>query len=102
MGPQGVKAALRAGANDLGGTLMDESITRAAGAVHGQELSPEQMQTVIRSIGRTPRQRTTLYGQAGNARVAAAFDAAPLAERINAPAKRFERRRVREGGQTVA
>ena len=40
MGPAGRKACLRAGANDLGGTLMNESITRAAGAVHGQEMPP--------------------------------------------------------------
>ena len=63
MGPDGVKACLRAGANDLGGTLMNESITRAAGAAHGQEMPPEQMEAMIRSIGRTPRQRTTLYGE---------------------------------------
>src|SRR5208337_1949080 len=44
MGRDGVKACLRSGANDLGGTLMDESITRAAGASHGQEMSPAQME----------------------------------------------------------
>ena len=47
--------------NDLGGTLMNESITRAAGAVHGQEMPPERMEKTIRNIGRIPRQRTTLY-----------------------------------------
>jgi FO synthase len=61
MGPEGVKACLNAGANDLGGTLMNESITRAAGAVHGQEMPPEKMEKTIRHIGRIPRQRTTLY-----------------------------------------
>jgi FO synthase len=40
MGPEGVKVCLRAGVNDLGGTLMDETITRSAGAVHGQEMTP--------------------------------------------------------------
>src|ERR1700716_4312964 len=40
MGPDGVKTCLRAGANDLGGTLMDETITRSAGAAHGQEMTP--------------------------------------------------------------
>ena len=64
MGPDGVKACLRAGANDLGGTLMDETITRSAGAVHGQEMTPSTMEAIIRSIGRVPRQRTTLYGTA--------------------------------------
>jgi len=61
MGPEGVKSCLNAGANDLGGTLMNESITRAAGAVHGQEMSPEKMENIIRNIERIPRQRTTLY-----------------------------------------
>ncbi|GIT07570.1 MAG: hypothetical protein CM1200mP30_12000 [Pseudomonadota bacterium] len=44
MGPSGVKACLDAGANDLGGTLMNESITRAAGTNHGQEMLPETME----------------------------------------------------------
>jgi FO synthase len=62
MGPQGAALALQAGANDLGGTLMNESISRAAGTQHGQEFPPEAMEALIRSIGRTPQQRTTLYG----------------------------------------
>ncbi len=61
MGPEGAAACLDAGANDLGGVLMDESITRAAGAAHGQEFSAERMKAVIRQAGRTPRQRSTLY-----------------------------------------
>ncbi len=61
MGPEGVKVCLRAGANDLGGTLMEETITRAAGAVHGQEMMPMMMEDIIRAIGRVPRQRNTLY-----------------------------------------
>ena len=61
MGPQGVKVCLRAGANDLGGTLMDETITRSAGAVHGQEMTPAMMEGIIRQIGRVPRQRDTTY-----------------------------------------
>ena len=64
MGRDGAAACLKAGANDLGGTLMNESITRAAGAVHGQEMPPEAMEDVIASLGRRPRQRTTLYGEA--------------------------------------
>ncbi|MGZ5127425.1 MAG: 5-amino-6-(D-ribitylamino)uracil--L-tyrosine 4-hydroxyphenyl transferase CofH, partial [Burkholderiales bacterium] len=63
MGPEGVKACLSAGVNDLGGTLMNESISRAAGALHGQEMTPAMMESLIRSAGRTPRQRTTLYAQ---------------------------------------
>jgi FO synthase len=62
LGPEGVKACLHAGVNDLGGTLMNESISRAAGASHGQEMTPSTMEALIRSIGRRPRQRTTLYG----------------------------------------
>jgi FO synthase len=61
MGPEGAKACLRAGVNDLGGTLMNESISRAAGAAHGQELAPAMMEALIRSVGRHPRERTTLY-----------------------------------------
>ncbi|HVF54378.1 MAG TPA: 5-amino-6-(D-ribitylamino)uracil--L-tyrosine 4-hydroxyphenyl transferase CofH [Actinomycetota bacterium] len=61
MGVEGSKLALQAGANDLGGTLMNENISRAAGAAHGQELSAAGMEDLVRSIGRTPRRRTTLY-----------------------------------------
>ena len=64
MGQEGAKLALQAGANDLGGTLMNENISRAAGADHGQELTADGMQALIRSIGRVPRRRTTLYGVA--------------------------------------
>jgi FO synthase len=73
MGPDGVKTCLRAGANDLGGTLMDETITRSAGAVHGQEMTPARMESIIAAIGRVPRQRTTLYGTAPAERYHAAF-----------------------------
>ena len=62
MGAQGAAVCLDAGANDLGGTLMNESITRAAGGVHGQELDAAKLQALARGIGRTTRQRTTLYG----------------------------------------
>ena len=62
MGAGGAALCLDAGANDLGGTLMNESITRAAGGVHGQELNAVQLQALARRIGRPARQRTTLYG----------------------------------------
>src|SRR4051812_19317414 len=78
-GPAGVVEALNAGVNDLGGTLMNESISRAAGAAWGQELPPEHMEALIRSAGRVPRQRTTLYGEAPPDQVARSFGAAPLA-----------------------
>jgi FO synthase len=61
-GLEGCQRILQAGANDLGGTLMNESISRAAGASHGQEVSPELMRQTIREIGRTPAERTTTYG----------------------------------------
>ena len=91
MGPDGVKACLQAGANDLGGTLMNETITRAAGAVHGQEMAPREMTDVIASLGRAPRQRTTLYRDPPRERVERSFQAAPLAEPVNTPARKYER-----------
>ncbi|HEV2301730.1 MAG TPA: 5-amino-6-(D-ribitylamino)uracil--L-tyrosine 4-hydroxyphenyl transferase CofH [Stellaceae bacterium] len=91
MGAAGVLRCLEAGANDLGGTLMNESITRAAGAVNGEEMPPEAMEGLIRSLRRTPRQRTTLYGDAPASRIAASFDAPPLSDPVNTPARRYER-----------
>jgi len=61
LGRDGCLVALQAGCNDFGGTLMNESISRAAGASHGQELGMEEMIDLIHSIGRTPVQRSTLY-----------------------------------------
>ena len=87
LGPEGVAAALRAGVNDLGGTLMNESISRSAGSEHGQELPPEAMEALIRANGRVPRQRTTLYGDAPAERRAASFGAPPLAEPLNPPVR---------------
>jgi FO synthase len=73
MGPEGVKVCLKSGANDLGGTLMNETITRSAGAVHGQEMTPAAMEATIRSLDRIPRQRTTTYETAPTERYAASF-----------------------------
>jgi FO synthase len=87
LGPEGTREALRAGVNDLGGTLMNESISRAAGSAHGQEMPPERMEALIRSAGRIPRQRTTLYGDPPEERVRASFGAARLAEPQNPPVK---------------
>ena len=89
MGPAGAALALQAGANDLGGTLMNESISRAAGTQHGQEFPPEEMERLIRSIGRVPRQRTTAYGEVPADRRAASFNAPELAPIVQtAPRKR--------------
>jgi FO synthase len=60
-GLDGCLEILKAGANDLGGVLMNESISRAAGAAHGQEVPAERMRAAISSIGRVPAERTTLY-----------------------------------------
>lgn len=62
LGPEGVVTALAAGVNDLGGTLMDESITRAAGGQHGQLFGADQMHEIAARAGRPARQRTTTYG----------------------------------------
>jgi FO synthase len=83
LGVEGAQAVLRAGANDLGGTLMNESISRAAGASHGQEMPPEAMEAAIHGLGRTPRQRTTLYGEPPEDRHAASFGASALSEPFN-------------------
>lgn len=61
MGLKGAALCLQAGANDMGGTLMNESITRAAGASHGQEMAPETLQEAILSCRRLPVQRNTFY-----------------------------------------
>jgi FO synthase len=61
MGPKGAAMCLQAGANDLGGTLMYESITRAAGGVNGQEFDAAAMAALAAGIGRPVWQRTTLY-----------------------------------------
>ena len=89
LGAEGAHRILRAGVNDLGGTLMNESISRAAGASHGQELTPEELEALIRAAGRLPRQRTTLYGEPPAERVAAGRDAAPLEELQFQPAKQY-------------
>jgi FO synthase len=106
LGPGGVAAALRAGVNDLGGTLMNESISRAAGSEHGQEMTPEQLEALIRENGRTPRQRSTLYGDADPERRAASFGAAPCIEPLNPPVReaglKAPSRLIRPGFATAA
>ncbi|MBS0522011.1 MAG: 5-amino-6-(D-ribitylamino)uracil--L-tyrosine 4-hydroxyphenyl transferase CofH, partial [Proteobacteria bacterium] len=101
MGVEGAKVCLQAGANDLGGTLMNESITRAAGAEHGEELPPDAMERLIADLGRTSRIRTTLYGDAGQERHDAAHAAKALApiqlevaERWTGSLTESEKRRV--------
>ncbi len=97
MGPRGVHICLDAGVNDLGGTLMNESITRAAGAGFGEELSPTQMEALIVGAGRTPRQRTTAYGEPPDQQVARSFEAADLRPIVLTPAPTW----ARTAGDTV-
>lgn len=63
LGFNSITQLLQAGANDLGGTLMDENISRAAGADHGTEVTPEDFRQIVEPLGRTLVQRTTLYGR---------------------------------------
>jgi FO synthase len=63
MGADGVRQALLAGVNDLGGTLMDENISRAAGAAHGQLMEEAEFRAIVEPLGRRLEQRTTLYGR---------------------------------------
>ncbi|MEM1076501.1 MAG: 5-amino-6-(D-ribitylamino)uracil--L-tyrosine 4-hydroxyphenyl transferase CofH, partial [Pseudomonadota bacterium] len=78
LGVDGIVACLEAGANDIGGTLMNETITRSAGAKHGQEMTPETMEDLLVSAGRPPRQRSTLYGSVSNERYVSSFGSQPL------------------------
>lgn len=63
LGLDGTEQLLRSGCNDVGGTLMDENISRAAGASHGQELSLDHLGALVEGLGRRLEQRTTLYGR---------------------------------------
>jgi FO synthase len=88
MGQEGAALCLDAGANDMGGTLMNESISRAAGTQHGQEYPPEAMEHLIGSLVRTPQQRDTLYRPVGNERRVVSFSAAELAPIVQTPPKK--------------
>ncbi|MSP02168.1 MAG: 7,8-didemethyl-8-hydroxy-5-deazariboflavin synthase subunit CofH [Acetobacteraceae bacterium] len=88
MGPEGAAMCLEAGANDMGGTLMNESISRAAGTQHGQEFPPEAMESLIGGIGRVPLIRDTTYHPVGNERRAQSFGAAELAPVVQTPPKK--------------
>ena len=96
LGPEGAADCLRAGANDLGGTLMNESISRAAGASFGQELSPQAMNALVAGLGRNPRQRTTLYEEPPIGQVIASGEALPLAPVFNRSAREYPVTRIRQ------
>ena len=101
LGHDGVRACLQAGVNDLGGTLMNETITRAAGAAHGQETSPEEMEEIIRSIGRTPRQRSTTYGEVTELQRQKSFGAVAVVEPTYTSAKKYERKQSKKKQELV-
>ena len=73
LGLSGTAQLLQAGCNDVGGTLMDENISRAAGASHGQELELDELTKLVEGLGRHLEQRTTLYGRAGRRYAGAAI-----------------------------
>jgi FO synthase len=66
MGVEGARQVLQAGANDVGGTLIDENISRAAGARHGQRMGVEELESLVEPLGRPLVQRSTLYALAGS------------------------------------
>ncbi len=92
LGHDGARACLNAGVNDLGGTLMNETITRAAGASHGQETSPEAMEALILSAGRIPQQRTTTYQPVDEAQREKSLAAPALVEPSYTAARRYDRK----------
>jgi len=62
LGPVGTAVMLRGGADDLGGTLMEETISRMAGSTHGSAMTVAQLRAIARSAGRVACERTTTYG----------------------------------------
>jgi FO synthase len=98
LGAHGVRQLLAAGVNDLGGTLMNESISRAAGTTHGQELPPAEMEALIRSVARAPRQRTTLYAAPPTEVRRRSFAAAELAPIVQTPVRPRQARRIAAAG----
>ncbi len=72
LGPEQCGHVLDGGVDDLGGTLMEETISRMAGSQHGSRKSVEDLEAMVRAVGRTPRQRTTTYGAVDAERHAAA------------------------------
>ena len=102
MGLDGVAACLNAGANDLGGTLMNESITRAAGASYGQEWTPQAIEDTIRNMDRLPRMRDTLYASAPKERYLSASNAHELHEiELNSAAKKRRTKKLENLAQAI-
>ena len=102
MGLDGVAACLNAGVNDLGGTLMNESITRAAGASYGQEWTPQAIEDTIRNMERLPRMRNTLYASAPKERYLSATSAQELHEiELNSAAKKQRTKKLENLAQAI-
>lgn len=78
LGVEGTQLMLRGGADDLGGTLMEETISRMAGADHGSEKTVAELEDMVKAIGRNPWQRTTTYGTPSAERAAAARENAAV------------------------
>ena len=91
MGAAGARQLLRAGANDLGGTLMDENISRAAGAQHGQRMGVDELEAIVAPLGRPLVQRSTLYALAGAPRARERRRCARRRSRGDGAARVFER-----------
>ena len=100
LGAEGVKTCLQSGANDLGGTLMNESISRAAGTQHGQEMPPAAMEALILSIDRIARQRSTAYASVTDDIHARGMAAAELTPMVLTPPKK--RRATQEQQERLA
>jgi FO synthase len=96
LGVAGVGQLLTMGVNDLGGTLMNESISKAAGTQHGQEVPPEAMERLIRQYGRTPMQRSTRYGSVSDGQRSRSFGAPELLPIVLTPLARKSGRIVQE------
>jgi len=86
LGADGARDCLEVGCNDLGGTLMNESISRAAGSAHGQELSPSRIESIAADLGRPSQQRTTLYKNINSSKQQ--FDSHDLLPIVNTPVRR--------------
>ena len=74
---------------------MNETITRSAGASHGQEFNPKQMDDLINSAGRKSKQRTTLYGDVSEPQRRKSYEAAPLKDVVNNPVRKSAKRKVK-------
>ena len=85
LGDEGCRDVLRGGVNDLGGTLMEETISRMAGADHGSYKTISQLRAIAEPLGRPMRQRTTTYGEVPAERQAAAAASDGVCASVRSP-----------------